>query len=111
MADRQDFGCPNGVDGTLGVAPRAKPAGITTNTRVASPRRTHLQPGLRWLLREREVVAGKLVGQQATLDTQRQAVATLEHSLAVERARLAELAATASETASVIRALEASIQL
>lgn len=80
-------------------------------TSLPPSRRTHLPPELRWLLREREVVAGRLVGQQEAVDAQRQAVAALEHALSVERARLAELEATAAETVSVIRALETSIRL
>lgn len=75
------------------------------------PRRTHLPSELRWLLREREVVAGRLVGEQAAVDTQRQAVTALEATLAAERARLAELEAIAVKTVSVIRALETSIRL
>ena len=80
-------------------------------TSLPPSRRTHLPPELRWLLREREVVVGRLVGQQEAVNAQRQAVAALEHALSVERARLAELEATAAETVSVIRALETSIRL
>lgn len=80
-------------------------------TSPSPSRRTHLPPELRWLLRERQVVAGRLVDEQAAVDVQRQAVAALEATLAAERTRLAELEATASKTVSIIRALETSIRL
>lgn len=80
-------------------------------TSLAPSRRTPLPPELRWLLREREVAAGRLDSQQTALAAQKQAVAALEHSLAAERARLVTLEAMTAETAAVIRALDTSIRL